>query len=245
MGKIYRYECRRLLWNQFFVGLIAVLLCYGALVLRDVTILGVSHTAPFSPWSFGDYLCRMLPLLWIGALFFADLLYLQQGPAGGGAHRGRAHAACPLYPGPVRRRVHGDGHAGTALYRGSGCVLWADVRLVRLGEPGLSRAGDPPASSGVRPGQRMAAWAAETLAAVCLDGSPRSSGSPALARGFGTVGMELRSSAYPLTLEALTRHLRCRDLWSWLSCSCWRLVQCCWRWGKEAEQQNKKAVGKV
>lgn len=70
MGKIYRYECRRLLWNQFFVGLIAVLLCYGALVLRDVTILGVSHTAPFSPWSFGDYLSRMLPLLWIGALFF-------------------------------------------------------------------------------------------------------------------------------------------------------------------------------
>lgn len=70
MGKIYRYECRRLLWNQFFAGLIAVLLGYGALVLRGVTILGVSHTAPFSPWSFGDYLSRMLPLLWIGALFF-------------------------------------------------------------------------------------------------------------------------------------------------------------------------------
>ena len=70
MGKIYRYECRRLLWNQFFVGLIAGLLCYGALVLRDVTILGVSHTAPFSPWSFGDYLSRMLPLLWLGALVF-------------------------------------------------------------------------------------------------------------------------------------------------------------------------------
>ena len=70
MGKLYRYECRRLLWNQFFVGLIAVLLCYGALVLRDATILGVSHTAPFSPWSFGDYLSRMLPLLWIGMLFF-------------------------------------------------------------------------------------------------------------------------------------------------------------------------------
>lgn len=47
-----------------------MLLGYGALVLRGVTILGVSHTAPFSPWSFGDYLSRMLPLLWIGALFF-------------------------------------------------------------------------------------------------------------------------------------------------------------------------------
>ena len=47
-----------------------VLLFYGWQVLGSVTILGVSHTAPFSPWSFGDYLSRMLPLLWIGALFF-------------------------------------------------------------------------------------------------------------------------------------------------------------------------------
>ena len=51
MGKIFRYECRRLLWNKFFIGLAVVLLLYGALVLHAVTILGVSHTAPFSPWS--------------------------------------------------------------------------------------------------------------------------------------------------------------------------------------------------
>ena len=70
MRKIFRYECRRLLWNKFFIGLAVVLLLYGALVLHAVTILGVSHTAPFSPWSFGDYLSRMLPLLWIGMLFF-------------------------------------------------------------------------------------------------------------------------------------------------------------------------------
>lgn len=70
MLKIYLYECRRLLWNKFFFGLLAVLLFYGWQVLTGTTILGVSHTAPFSPWSFGDYICRMLPLLWIGALFF-------------------------------------------------------------------------------------------------------------------------------------------------------------------------------
>ena len=52
MNKIFRYECRRLLWNKFFIGLAVVLLLYGALVLHAVTILGVSHTAPFSPWSF-------------------------------------------------------------------------------------------------------------------------------------------------------------------------------------------------
>ncbi len=70
MIKIFQYECKRLLWNKFFFGLLLILLFYGWQVLNSVTILGVSHTAPFSPWSFGDYLSRMLPLLWIGTLFF-------------------------------------------------------------------------------------------------------------------------------------------------------------------------------
>lgn len=64
------YECKRLLWNKFFFGILLILLLFGWQVLDQVTILGVAHTAPFSPWSFGDYLSRMLPLLWIGALFF-------------------------------------------------------------------------------------------------------------------------------------------------------------------------------
>lgn len=70
MIKIFQYECKRLLWNKFFFGLLLIILFYGWQVLNSVTILGVSHTAPFSAWSFGDYLSRMLPLLWIGALFF-------------------------------------------------------------------------------------------------------------------------------------------------------------------------------
>lgn len=70
MRKIFLYECKRLLWNKFFFGILLILLFYGWQVLNHITILGVSHTAPFSPWSFGDYLGRMLPLLWIGTLFF-------------------------------------------------------------------------------------------------------------------------------------------------------------------------------
>ena len=70
MRKVMRYECKRLLWNRFFVGLVLVLLFYGWQVLSTTTILGVAHTAPFSPWSFGDYLSRMTPLLWVGVLFF-------------------------------------------------------------------------------------------------------------------------------------------------------------------------------
>lgn len=70
MIKIFLYECKRLILNKFFFGILFVLLFYGWQVLSNATILGVSHTAPFSAWSFGDYLSRMLPLLWIGALFF-------------------------------------------------------------------------------------------------------------------------------------------------------------------------------
>ena len=44
MRKIFLYECKRLLWNKFFAGLVLVLLFYGWQVLRRVTILGVSHT---------------------------------------------------------------------------------------------------------------------------------------------------------------------------------------------------------
>ena len=70
MVNIFLYECKRLLWNKFFLGLLLVLLFYGWQVLTGATLLGVSHTAPFSPWSFGDFLSRMVPLLWIGGLFF-------------------------------------------------------------------------------------------------------------------------------------------------------------------------------
>ena len=59
-----------MLWNKFFFGILAVTLFYGWQVLTGASILGVSHTAPFSPWTFGDYLSRLLPLLWIGVLFF-------------------------------------------------------------------------------------------------------------------------------------------------------------------------------
>ena len=69
MTKIFRCECRRLLCNKFFIGLLAVLLFYAGQVFCLTVLPGVSHTAPFSPWSFGVYLGRLLPLLWVGALF--------------------------------------------------------------------------------------------------------------------------------------------------------------------------------
>lgn len=70
MYKIFKYELKRLLWNKFFFGILGVLVFYGWQVLQDTIIAGISHTAPFSPWSFGYYLSQMMPILWVGMMFF-------------------------------------------------------------------------------------------------------------------------------------------------------------------------------
>lgn len=194
MGKIYRYECRRLLWNQFFVGLIAVLLCYGALVLRDATILGVSHTAPFSPWSFGDYLCRMLPLLWIGALFFLTFFTSNK------ARRAAALTeAAPMRPARYTLARCAAAFTGTVMLallciveaavfygRMFGWYDWGSLvfpALVTLLPPLVFALGSGWLLGRLKP-WLLYGWMA----------APRSSGSPALARGFGTVGWELLHS---------------------------------------------------
>ena len=70
MGKIYLYELRRTVRSKFFWGLLAVCLFFGWNTLKTATIRGAAHTAPFSPWSFGAYLSRLLPLLGVALLFF-------------------------------------------------------------------------------------------------------------------------------------------------------------------------------
>ncbi len=93
MLKIYAYECRRLMWNKFFPGIALVLLFYGWQILDRITILGVAHTAPFSAWSYGDYLGYMLPLLWIGTLFTLSFF-----TSGAEERRRRLTSATPVKP---------------------------------------------------------------------------------------------------------------------------------------------------
>lgn len=69
MNKIFHYELKRLVCSKFFAGILVICLAYGWQVLSTRTILGVSSTAPFSPWSYGSYLSELLPLLGIILLF--------------------------------------------------------------------------------------------------------------------------------------------------------------------------------
>jgi hypothetical protein len=70
LSKIYFYELRRLLYNKLFFGILLVSLGFGWLTLTGALILGIAHTAPFSPWSFGYYLSRILPLICLGEVCF-------------------------------------------------------------------------------------------------------------------------------------------------------------------------------
>ena len=97
--------------EQVFLGLAVVLLLYGTLVLHGVTILGVAHTAPFSPWSFGDCLFRMLPLLWSGMLFF--LAFFTSPKA--------RRAAALTEAVPMPRRTYALARCGAAL---TGVCCW-------------------------------------------------------------------------------------------------------------------------
>jgi len=70
LNKLFRYELRRLLCSKLFWGVLLVALGYGWMTLTGSIVLGVAHTAPFSAWSFGYYLSRLLPLVCLGELLF-------------------------------------------------------------------------------------------------------------------------------------------------------------------------------
>lgn len=68
--KIFLYEFRRIVLHKYYLGLFLICGCYSWIILRTETILGISHTAPFSGWSFGAYLTHGVPLTILVIYFF-------------------------------------------------------------------------------------------------------------------------------------------------------------------------------
>ncbi|NLW77855.1 MAG: hypothetical protein GXY32_00375 [Ruminococcaceae bacterium] len=71
-AKIFRYELRRVALSKPFIFITAVTLVYAAYLLKTEVMFGYADTAPFSPWSFLAYLCRLLPFLCAAMLFFVS-----------------------------------------------------------------------------------------------------------------------------------------------------------------------------
>ena len=51
---------------------------YSYQMLRNDIIVGIGYTAPFSGWSYGMYLAKVLPLLLITLIFFISFLYSKE-----------------------------------------------------------------------------------------------------------------------------------------------------------------------
>ena len=78
MFKIYRYEIIRLLFNKFFVCLLLITALFSKAIITGEIILGIANTAPFSGWSYGVYLAKVLPILSVSLLFFVSFLYTKK-----------------------------------------------------------------------------------------------------------------------------------------------------------------------
>lgn len=78
MSRIFKYELKRLIINKFFLGLLIISALYSHEIMCEDIILGVSNTAPFSGWSYGTYLAKVLPILLVTLLFFISFLYQKQ-----------------------------------------------------------------------------------------------------------------------------------------------------------------------
>jgi len=78
LNKIFLYELKRLMLNKFFLALALITGLYSYMILSGEIIIGVAYTAPFSPWSYGAYLARVLPLLMVTLLFFITYMYSNQ-----------------------------------------------------------------------------------------------------------------------------------------------------------------------
>jgi len=75
LSKIFLYELKRLIFNKFFLALAIITGLYSYMILSREIIVGIAYTAPFSPWSYGTYLAKVLPLLLVTLLFFITYMF--------------------------------------------------------------------------------------------------------------------------------------------------------------------------
>lgn len=75
MNKIFYYELKRLIFNKIFIGLLIVNGVYAWYLLTTDIIAGIAYTAPFSAWSFGAYLGKVMPFSILTILFLLSFYY--------------------------------------------------------------------------------------------------------------------------------------------------------------------------
>ena len=75
MGKVFLYECLRMLKSKLYLAMGGLLLAFAYIQVSNTLIYGVYHTAPYSEWTFVTYLSKLLPLLLAVPLYYIGRLY--------------------------------------------------------------------------------------------------------------------------------------------------------------------------
>lgn len=92
-GTIFYYEFKRLIVSRSYLLLLAAVLGYCCILLQNTVICGTMYTAPFSPWTFCEYVSSVSPLVLI---LLVTLCARQFSPAETGA--AAAINATPMPP---------------------------------------------------------------------------------------------------------------------------------------------------
>ena len=75
MNRVFYYELKRLIFSRTFIGLFIVNGVFAWYLLTSDIIAGVACTAPFSAWSFGAYLGKVMPICILAVLFLLSCYY--------------------------------------------------------------------------------------------------------------------------------------------------------------------------
>ena len=133
LGNLFCYELRRLLNSKLLVGILLICLGYGWLTPHPCHRAGgLPIQPPFSPWSFGHYLSRLLPFLCSGELLFDRPFSLQPKRRVRAIHRGH-----PDQPQTIRRPSHPRRISGNPSYTWQSLALCVGFYAFTFGETSL------------------------------------------------------------------------------------------------------------
>lgn len=75
MNKIFYYELKRMISGRIYLGMLVINALSAWYVLTTDIIAGIAYTAPFSAWSYGAYLGKVMPVAILTVLLLLSGYY--------------------------------------------------------------------------------------------------------------------------------------------------------------------------
>lgn len=73
--RVFLYEMKMIMSSKLFIFFLLVTIVFSYSLMRNLTVLGVANTAPFSQWSYSSFLCSINSLLMPLLLLLCGRIY--------------------------------------------------------------------------------------------------------------------------------------------------------------------------